>query len=53
VPLNGMQTGTSNVVTFRKGVFSRRLTPQVAGYAIARIMGLLEDLLARSRDGNL
>src|SRR5208283_1179135 len=34
LPFNGMQTGTSNAVTFSEVVFSLRITPQVAGYAI-------------------
>jgi putative ABC transport system permease protein len=43
LPFNGMQTGTSNQVTFSEVVFSLRITPQVAGYAVAfaLIMGLL------------
>jgi putative ABC transport system permease protein len=43
LPFNGMQTGTSNSVTFSEVVFALRITPQVAGYAIvfALIMGLV------------
>jgi putative ABC transport system permease protein len=46
LPFNGMQTGTSNAVTFSEVVFSLRITPQVAGYAIlfALIMGFLGGL---------
>jgi putative ABC transport system permease protein len=46
LPFNGMQTGTSNQVTFSEVVFSLRITPQVAGYAVAfaLIMGLLGGL---------
>ena len=42
LPFNGMQTGTSNAVTFSEVVFSLRITPMVAGSAIifALIMGL-------------
>jgi putative ABC transport system permease protein len=43
LPFNGMQTGTSNAVTFSEVVFSLRITPMVAGSAIifALIMGLV------------
>jgi ABC-type antimicrobial peptide transport system permease subunit len=43
LPFNGMQTGTSNAVTFSEVVFSLRITPLVAGSAIAfaLIMGLV------------
>jgi putative ABC transport system permease protein len=43
LPFNGMETGTSNAVTFSEVVFALRITPQVAGYAIifALIMGLV------------
>jgi putative ABC transport system permease protein len=43
LPFNGMQTGTSNAVTFSEVVFSLQITAQVAAYAIlfALIMGLL------------
>jgi putative ABC transport system permease protein len=43
LPFNGMQTGTSNAVTFSEVVFSLQITAQVAGYAIlfALIMGLV------------
>ncbi len=46
LPFNGMQTGTSNGVTFSEVVFSLRITPQVAGYAIlfALIMGFVGGL---------
>jgi putative ABC transport system permease protein len=46
LPFNGMQTGTSNAVTFSEVVFALRITPQVAGYAIlfALIMGLVGGL---------
>lgn len=46
LPFNGMQTGTSNAVTFSEVVFSLRITPQVAGYAIlfALVMGLVGGL---------
>lgn len=46
LPFNGMETGTSNAVTFSEVVFSLRITPQVAGYAIlfALIMGFLGGL---------
>ncbi len=42
LPFNGMQTGTSNAVTFSEVVFSLQITAQVAVYAIlfALIMGL-------------
>jgi putative ABC transport system permease protein len=35
LPFNGMQTGTSNQVTFSEVVFSLRITPMVAGLALA------------------
>jgi ABC-type antimicrobial peptide transport system permease subunit len=43
LPFNGMQTGTSNAVTFSEVVFSLQITTQVAAYAIAfaLIMGLV------------
>ena len=43
LPFNGMQTGTSNAVTFSEVVFSLQITAQVALYAIAfaLIMGLV------------
>jgi putative ABC transport system permease protein len=43
LPFNGMQTGTSNAVTFSEVVFSLQITLQVAIYAIlfALIMGLV------------
>jgi ABC-type antimicrobial peptide transport system permease subunit len=46
LPFNGMQTGTSNAVTFSEVVFSLRITWQVAGAAIgfALIMGLFGGL---------
>ncbi len=46
LPFNGMETGTSNAVTFSEVVFALRITPQVAGYAIlfALIMGLVGGL---------
>lgn len=46
LPFNGMETGTSNAVTFSEVVFALRITPQVAGYAIlfALIMGLIGGL---------
>src|ERR1700677_3517909 len=34
LPFSGLQTGTSNAVTFSEVVFSLQITPQVAGYAI-------------------
>lgn len=42
LPFNGMQTGTSNAVTFSEVVFSLQITPLVAGAAVgfALIMGL-------------
>ncbi len=42
LPFNGMQTGTSNAVTFSEVVFSLQITPLVAAYAVAfaLIMGL-------------
>ena len=46
LPFNGMQTGTSNQVTFSEVVFALRITPQVAIYAIifALVMGLIGGL---------
>jgi putative ABC transport system permease protein len=46
LPFNGMQTGTSNQVTFSEVVFSLRITPMVAGLAVAfaLIMGLFGGL---------
>jgi putative ABC transport system permease protein len=46
LPFNGMQTGTSNQVTFSEVVFSLRITPMVAGLAVAfaLVMGLLGGL---------
>lgn len=46
LPFNGMQTGTSNAVTFSEVVFALRITPQVAAAAIgfALIMGLFGGL---------
>jgi len=46
LPFNGMQTGTSNAVTFSEVVFALRITPQVAGYAIlfALVMGFVGGL---------
>jgi len=46
LPFNGMQTGTSNAVTFSEVVFALRITPQVAGAAIAfaLIMGFVGGL---------
>jgi putative ABC transport system permease protein len=43
LPFNGMQTGTSNPVTFSEVVFSLSITPQVAGRAVmfAVVMGLV------------
>ncbi len=35
LPFNGMETGTSNAVTFSEVVFALRITPLVAAYAIA------------------
>jgi putative ABC transport system permease protein len=35
LPFNGMQTGTSNQVTFSEVVFALRITPMVAGLAVA------------------
>jgi putative ABC transport system permease protein len=35
LPFNGMQTGTSNQVTFSEVVFALRITPLVAGLAVA------------------
>jgi putative ABC transport system permease protein len=47
LPFNGMQTGTSNAVTFSEVVFALRITPMVAGRAIifALIMGFIGGLL--------
>ena len=46
LPFNGMQTGTSNQVTFSEVVFALRITPQVAMYAIifALVMGFIGGL---------
>ena len=46
LPFNGMQTGTSNAVTFSEVVFALRITPQVALYAIifALVMGFVGGL---------
>jgi putative ABC transport system permease protein len=46
LPFNGMETGTSNAVTFSEVVFALRITPQVAGYALvfALIMGFVGGL---------
>jgi putative ABC transport system permease protein len=46
LPFNGMQTGTSNAVTFSEVVFALRITPQVAMYAIvfALVMGFVGGL---------
>ncbi len=46
LPFNGMQTGTSNQVTFSEVVFSLRITPMVAGLAVAfaLVMGLFGGL---------
>src|ERR1700678_564225 len=46
LPFNGMETGTSNAVTFSEVVFSLQITPIVAGYAIlfALAMGLFGGL---------
>jgi putative ABC transport system permease protein len=46
LPFNGMQTGTSNQVTFSEVVFALRITPHVAFNAIifALIMGLVGGL---------
>ena len=46
LPFNGMQTGTSNAVTFSEVVFALRITPAVATKAIifALVMGLIGGL---------
>jgi len=46
LPFNGMQTGTSNQVTFSEVVFALRITWAVAGYAIlfALVMGFVGGL---------
>jgi len=46
LPFNGMQTGTSNQVTFSEVVFALRITWGVAGYAIlfALVMGFFGGL---------
>ena len=46
LPFNGMETGTSNAVTFSEVVFALRITPAVAGRAIifALIMGFVGGL---------
>src|ERR1700756_2700674 len=46
MPFNGMQTGTSNQVTFSEVVFALRITWQVSGYAVlfALVMGFVGGL---------
>jgi len=46
LPFNGMETGTSNAVTFSEVVFALRITPQVAlaALAFALIMGFVGGL---------
>jgi len=46
LPFNGMQTGTSNAVTFSEVVFALRITPVIAAYAIgfALFMGFVGGL---------
>jgi putative ABC transport system permease protein len=46
LPFNGMETGTSNAVTFSEVVFALRITWTVAAYAIAfaLIMGFVGGL---------
>lgn len=46
LPFNGMQTGTSNAVTFSEVVFALRITPQVAisAIAFALVMGFVGGL---------
>jgi len=46
LPFNGMQTGTSNSVTFSEVVFALRITPLIALYAIlfAMVMGFVGGL---------
>jgi putative ABC transport system permease protein len=46
LPFNGMETGTSNAVTFSEVVFALRITPQVAWRAVlfALIMGFVGGL---------
>jgi putative ABC transport system permease protein len=46
LPFNGMETGTSNAVTFSEVVFALRITPAVAGRAIifALVMGFIGGL---------
>ena len=46
LPFNGMQTGTSNQVTFSEVVFALTITPRVATYAIvfAMVMGFFGGL---------
>jgi putative ABC transport system permease protein len=46
LPFNGMETGTSNAVTFSEVVFALRITWQVSGYALAfaLIMGFVGGL---------
>ena len=46
LPFNGMQTGTSNQVTFSEVVFALRITWVVAGYAVlfALVMGFVGGL---------
>jgi putative ABC transport system permease protein len=46
LPFNGMQTGTSNAVTFSEVVFALQITPKVAMYAVmfALVMGFVGGL---------
>ena len=46
LPFNGMQTGTSNAVTFSEVVFALRITPVIGAYAIAfaLVMGFVGGL---------
>jgi putative ABC transport system permease protein len=46
LPFNGMQTGTSNAVTFSEVVFALRITPTVSMYAVlfALVMGFVGGL---------
>ena len=56
LPFNGMQTGTSNAVTFSEVVFALRITPGVAIRAVifALIMGFVGDsLLHGTRPGKI
>jgi ABC-type antimicrobial peptide transport system permease subunit len=43
LPLNGIETGTTNMVTFTEVAFAFRITPQVLGTAIlfSILLGLL------------